>query len=139
MNVFSRRSWKLDHVGHAVENLDAATSLYREKFGFALDSKETLKEHQVEVGFFRAGDTLIELLAPLAGNKILKNFLAARGPGLHHICFRVDSVSAELRTLAVEGFRLIDTEPRLGSRNMHVAFLHPSSCEGVLVELCGNA
>ncbi|MFN8389764.1 MAG: methylmalonyl-CoA epimerase [Bdellovibrionota bacterium] len=135
----ARDKWKLDHIGHAVQDLTAATAFYTETLGFSVECRETLEEQRIDIVFCRMNDTLVELLAPLEGDKVLSSFLQKRGPGLHHICYRVASVSSELRSLSAAGVKLIDQEPRLGSRNLQVAFLHPSSCAGVLIELCGES
>lgn len=129
-------SWTLDHVGHVVRDLEAAANFYCGMLGFEREEEERSEEHKVDIIFVQRGATVIELLAPHPGNTSLERFLEKRGEGLHHICFRVPSVAAELERLAAAGVRLIDSRPRPGSRNTLVAFLHPASCHGVLVELC---
>ena len=137
MQNIPRSGWTLDHVGHAVRDLRAAEQLYTQKLGFTEELRETLPQHLVETIFVRSGDALVELLSPLPGNSTLTKFLEKRGDGLHHLALRVDSVTAELNALAAAGFELIDHAPRIGARNLAVAFVHPRSCGGVLLELCG--
>ena len=131
-------AWILDHVGHAVHDIDAGIAFYSELLGVAVAVRESLPEHRVEVAFFDLGNSSIELIAPQSGNTALTKFLDSRGEGLHHICYRVKSVDAELAILANRGVRLIDAKARNGSRNTLVAFVHPQGMRGVLVELCCN-
>lgn len=128
-------NWSIDHVGHAVENLDKTIEYYQRVFGFALDYRESLPEHQVEVAFFRLPNSQLELLAPTTGNKSLTKFLATRGEGLHHLAFRVAAVDDELKRLTGLGVELIDKTARPGARNTKVAFVHPHSLHGILIEL----
>lgn len=135
------RAWEdtmlpLDHVGIAVSNLDAALEEHRKHFGFQLDSREVVESQKVEIAFIRLPNTLIELLAPTDDTSPLARFLAKRGPGLHHLCYRVDDIVAELDRLAASGVELIDRAPRSGAHGTRIAFLHPRSMGGVLVELC---
>lgn len=135
--------WQLDHVGHAVKNLDEAVAFYTSKLGHVLCSRESLPNQKVEVAFLSHDETstdsgLIELLAPLNGEGPVQKFLDSRGAGLHHVAYHVASVSQELARLQSEGVVVIDKEPRKGARGHYVAFLHPKSCEGVLVELCSQ-
>ena len=129
-------NWSLDHVGHAVKDLHAAIDLYTTKFGFTLELRETLPEHKVDAAFVSLANTSIELLQPLEGNTVLSKFLAARGEGLHHICFRVPSVTAELARLQSLGIIALDLIPRPGARGTQIAFLHPKTTGGALIELC---
>lgn len=133
--------WVLDHIGHAVAELETAIATYRDHAGFSLLEQEELPEHLVRAAFLSApgaGDKapLIELIQPLPGNLPLARFLERRGEGLHHICYRVPSVAMELERLSAQGVKLIDSTARAGSRGMDVAFLHPKSFHGALVELC---
>ncbi|MCB0323875.1 MAG: methylmalonyl-CoA epimerase [Bdellovibrionales bacterium] len=136
----------LDHIGHAVHDLDAAVERYARLFGLEVIERETIHEHAVEAAFLShtdwapanlpAGGYSIELLAPRPGNTVLDKFLSTRGEGLHHICFRVDSVAQELERLKALQVPLIDQIPRAGSRGSQVAFLHPKGASGVLLEIC---
>lgn len=133
--------WVIDHIGHAVHDLDLAISTYTRSAGFALTEQEELAEHLVRAAFLRAPGAsesapLIELIQPLPGNTTLSRFLERRGEGLHHLCYRVASVEHELKRLHALGVVLIDSSPRAGSRGQDVAFLHPKSFHGALIELC---
>ena len=133
-------SWRLDHIGHAVWNIEEGIKLYSELYNAALESRESLSEEGVEVAFLKYDNCLIELIAPSSSkpNQALEKFLNKRGPGMHHICFAVDCVSEELKRLSAKGVRLIDSTPRSGSRGLNVAFIHPSSSLGALIELCSH-
>ena len=138
METPQRKPWEIDHVGHVVKDLVEAEDFYCKTMGYSVEERESLDDQRVEVVFLRGPNGLIELLAPLPGNQNLQRFLSSRGPGLHHICFWVPSVEEELKRLKEQGVKLIDQAPRPGSRGLQVAFLHPSSCEGVLVEICSE-
>ena len=125
----------IDHVGVAVADLEAAISVHRDTFGMALVHRETIAEQGVEAVLLDVGDGHVELLAPLADDTPVGRFLAKRGPGLHHVAYRVDDVARRLEELRAAGVRLIDEAPRAGIRNSQVAFLHPSASGGVLTEL----
>lgn len=128
--------WSLDHLGHVVRDLEAAANFYCGMLGFSREESERSDEHKVDILFLRRGDTTIELLTPHSGNAGLEKFLEKRGEGFHHLCFKVEDLAGELSRLAALGVRLIDQRPRKGSRDTMVAFLHPSSCCGMLIELC---
>lgn len=138
MSIFPRTGWTLDHIGHAVENLDEAERFYVESLGFQVEAREISDTHLVRISFVRGADSLIELIAPLDGNATLQKFLARRGSGLHHLAYRVKSVSEELAALEAAGWPLIDRAPREGSRGLWVGFLHPRAAHGILLELCGE-
>jgi methylmalonyl-CoA/ethylmalonyl-CoA epimerase len=125
----------IDHIGVAVADLEAAIAVHRDTYGMPLVHRETIAEQGVEAALLDVGDSHIELLAPLADDTPVGRFLARRGPGLHHVAYRVDDVAAALDELRAAGVRLIDEEPRTGIRNSQVAFLHPSASGGVLTEL----
>jgi methylmalonyl-CoA/ethylmalonyl-CoA epimerase len=125
----------IDHVGIAVENIDAALSLYRDQLGMALVHRETVTEQGVEAVLLDVGDSHVELLQPLGADTAVGKFLARRGAGLHHVAYRVESVQETLSACAAAGLRLIDSEPRTGIRGSRVAFLHPASTGGVLTEI----
>ncbi|MDZ7707138.1 MAG: methylmalonyl-CoA epimerase [Trueperaceae bacterium] len=124
----------IDHVGIAVRDLDEGAAPWSQLGLPALDD-ETVPEQGVRVRLLRAGDAAIELLAPLDDTSQLARFLERRGPGVHHVAFRVDDVDAELARLLAEGARAVDLAPRPGRAGSRVAFLHPSWAGGVLVEL----
>ncbi len=125
---------KLDHVGVAVEDLDAAGRLY-EALGLACAGREEVEEQKVEVAFYPLGETRLELLQSTDPEGPIGKFIARKGPGLHHLCVEVPDVAAALERLAAEGFQLIDRVPRTGAGGCKVAFVHPKSTGGVLLEL----
>lgn len=125
----------IDHVGVAVESIDAALALYRDALGMPLVHRETVAEQGVEAALLDVGDGHIELLQPLSADTAVGKFLARRGPGLHHVAYRVESVTDTLQELAGAGLRLIDEHPRTGIRGSQVAFVHPASTGGVLTEI----
>lgn len=125
----------LDHVAVAVHSIEEGRALYELVTGESCSPPETLESQGVRVAFVGS----VELLEPLGPDTTVGRFLERRGPGLHHVAFRVDDVAAELRRLEGEGVRLVDREPRTGAKGHQVAFLHPSSTDGVLVELVQHA
>jgi methylmalonyl-CoA epimerase len=125
----------VDHVGVAVDDLEAALALYRDTLGMPLVHRETVAEQGVEAALLDVGESHIELLAPLGPETAVGKFLARKGPGLHHVAYRVASVDEALAALAKAGMRLIDERPRTGIRGSRVAFVHPSSTGGVLTEI----
>jgi methylmalonyl-CoA epimerase len=125
----------IDHVGIAVEDLDAALALYEGSFGMPLAHRETVEEQGVEAVLLDVGDSHVELLSPLGPDTPVAKFLARSGPGLHHVAYRVDDIDAALAELEREGVRLIDKTPRTGIRNSRVAFCHPKSTGSVLTEI----
>lgn len=125
----------IDHVGIAVESIDAALALYTEQLGMPLVHRETVTEQGVDAALLDVGDGHVELLQPLSADTAVGKFLARRGPGLHHVAYRVDSVQATLDACAAAGLRLIDQRPRTGIRGSRVAFLHPAATGGVLTEI----
>jgi methylmalonyl-CoA epimerase len=125
----------IDHVGVAVEDIDAALALYRDALGMPLVHRETVSEQGVDAVLLGVGDAHVELLQPLGPETAVGKFLARRGPGLHHVAYRVADVADTLRQLSAAGLRLIDEQPRTGIRDSKVAFIHPASTGGVLTEL----
>jgi len=125
----------IDHVGVAVEDLDAALALYEGTFGMPVAHRETVSDQGVEAVLLDVGDGHVELLRPLGEDTAVGRFLARRGPGLHHVAFRVDDIDAALAQLREQGVELIDSEPRTGIRASRVAFLHPRATGGVLTEI----
>jgi methylmalonyl-CoA/ethylmalonyl-CoA epimerase len=126
---------RIDHVGVAVEDLDAAIELYETGFEMELAHRETVPSQGVEAVLLDVGDGHVELLRPLGPDTAVGKFVAKRGPGLHHVAYAVEDIDAALDRLKDEGVELIDTEPRTGIRNSRVAFLHPRSTGNVLTEL----
>ena len=125
----------IDHIGIAVSDLDAAIAIHRDTYGMPLVHRETVAEQGVEAALLDVGESHVELLAPLSPDTPVGRFLERRGPGLHHVAYRVDDVAATLDELRAAGLRLIDEAPRTGIRGSRVAFLHPSASGGVLTEL----
>jgi len=123
------------HVGVAVADLDEAISSYERLFGAELAGRQTQDEQGVEAALLVVGSGHVELLAALAPDTAVGRFLARRGPGMHHVAYEVDDISAELARLEGEGARLIDAAPRRGLFGTEVAFVHPESVHGVLSEL----
>ena len=125
----------IDHVGIAVEDIDSALPYYTDILKLELVHRETVAEQGVEAALLDVGDGHVELIAPLGPETGVAKFLAKRGPGLHHVAYRVEDIDATLAALAADGTRLIDETPRTGIRNSRVAFLHPASTGGVLTEV----
>jgi methylmalonyl-CoA/ethylmalonyl-CoA epimerase len=126
---------RIDHIGVAVEDLDAAIALYREGLGMELVHRETVEAQGVEAVLLDVGDGHVELLRPLGPDTAVGKYLARRGPGLHHVAYAVDDIDAVLSALRGAGLRLIDEEPRTGIRGSRVAFVHPASTGSVLTEI----
>lgn len=128
----------IHHLGIAVEDLDAAIATYGRLFGAQLEHRETVTDQGVEAASLRVGESRIELLSALGPDTPVGRFLASRGPGMHHVAFQVDDLTAELDRLRSEGARLIDETPRRGLFGLQVAFVHPESTGGVLAELVSD-
>ncbi|MBV8943967.1 MAG: methylmalonyl-CoA epimerase [Solirubrobacterales bacterium] len=125
----------IDHIGVAVEDIDAALSLYRDTLQMPLIHRETVEAQGVDAALLDIGGSHIELLQPLGPDTTVGKFLARRGSGLHHVAYRVPDIARALSTLNAAGLRLIDERPRTGIRGSQVAFIHPSSTGGVLTEI----
>jgi methylmalonyl-CoA epimerase len=126
---------RIDHIGVAVEDLDAAIALYEEGFEMELAHREAVESQGVEAVLLDVGEGHVELLRPLGPDTAVGKFLARSGPGLHHVAYAVDDIDAMLPRLTAAGIDLIDKEPRVGIRDSRVAFLHPRSTGGVLTEI----
>ena len=125
----------LDHIGIAVADLGEALAFYRDALGLDISPPEEVVSQGVRVHFVKAGEAALELLEATADGSPIARFVARRGPGLHHISLRVPDLDAALAELKRRGVRLIDAAPRPGAHGTRVAFIHPSSAHGVLVEL----
>jgi methylmalonyl-CoA/ethylmalonyl-CoA epimerase len=125
----------LDHVGIAVRDLEDALRFYRDALGFEIEAPEEVASQRVRAHFIPLGDSAVELLEATAPDSPIAKYLEKHGPGLHHVTLRVEDVRAALAQLKVRGVRLIDETPRPGAHGSLVAFIHPSSAHGVLVEL----
>ncbi|MEA2171656.1 MAG: methylmalonyl-CoA/ethylmalonyl-CoA epimerase, partial [Solirubrobacteraceae bacterium] len=126
---------RIDHVGVAVTDLDAAIELYESSYGMALVHRETVTEQGVEAVLLDVGENHVELLSPLGDDTPVGKFLAKKGPGLHHVAYQVSDIEATLRSLRDAGIKLIDEAPRNGIGGALVAFVLPSATGGVLTEL----
>jgi methylmalonyl-CoA/ethylmalonyl-CoA epimerase len=129
--VFNR----IDHIGIAVEDLDASLALYERDYDMTLVHRETIAEQGVEAALLDVGENHIELLAATGPDTPVGKFLAKKGPGMHHVAYQVDDVESTLAALKEAGLRLIDETPRTGIRNSRVAFLHPATAGGLLTEI----
>ena len=125
----------LDHIGIAVSNLDEALAFYRDALGLDIEAPEDVASQKVRAHFIDAGGAALELLEATDPSSPIAKYLQKHGPGLHHITLRVDDIVAALAQLKARGVRLIDETPRPGAHGSLVAFIHPSSAHGVLVEL----
>jgi len=126
---------RIDHIGVAVEDLDAAIELYEKSFGMELAHRETVEEQGVEAVLLDVGDGHVELLAPLGPDTPVGKYLDRKGPGLHHVAYAVEDIDSVLEQLTAAGIELIDREARIGIRGSHVAFLHPRATGAVLTEI----
>jgi methylmalonyl-CoA/ethylmalonyl-CoA epimerase len=126
---------RIDHIGVAVEDLDAALAVYERTLDMPLTYRQRVDEQGVEAALLDVGDGHVELLEPLGPETPVGRFLAARGPGLHHVAYEVEDIDAALAELRDAGMRLIDERARTGMRNSRIAFLHPAGTAGVLTEL----
>ena len=126
---------RIDHIGVAVDDLDEAVSLYRDRLGMAEQHRETVEEQGVEAVLLEVGEGHVELLRPLGPETAVGRFVEQRGPGLHHVAYQTEDIDSALQGVREAGLRLIDEEPRTGIRGSRVAFLHPRSTGGVLTEL----
>src|SRR3954447_2186409 len=126
---------RIDHIGIAVNDLDAAAQLYGGAFDMAEQHRETVEEQGVEAILFEVGEGHIELIRPLSDDTGVAKFIAKNGEGMHHVAYQVEDIDAALGRVREAGMRLIDEQPRTGIRGSRVAFLHPKSTGGVLTEI----
>lgn len=127
---------KIEHLGIAVKNLEEANKTYQALLGVAPYKSETVESEGVTTSFFKTGPNKIELLAALNDESPIAKYIAKKGEGIHHIAFAVDDIQAEIKRLEKEGFTVLNKKPKKGADNKLVAFLHPKSSHGVLIELC---
>jgi methylmalonyl-CoA/ethylmalonyl-CoA epimerase len=127
---------KINHIAVAVNNLEEAAKFYQNVLGLTLTGVEVVAAQKTKVGFFKIGESNIELVQPSEPDSPLVKFLETKGQGIHHICFEVDDVEAEVKAFLEKGAAMVDQKPRPGAHNTKVAFMHPKSSNGVLIELC---
>jgi methylmalonyl-CoA/ethylmalonyl-CoA epimerase len=127
---------KINHIAIAVNNLEEAAKFYQNVLGLTISGVEVVTAQKTKVGFFKIGESNIELVQPSEPDSPLVKFLETKGQGIHHICFEVDDVEAEVKAYLAKGATLIDQKPRPGAHNTKIAFIHPKSSSGVLIELC---
>jgi len=126
---------RIDHIGVAVTDIDAALRLYAEQFDMREQHRERVEEQGVEAVLFEVGDGHVELIEPLSEDTGVGKFIAKNGPGLHHVAYATDDIDQALDAVRDAGLQLIDKQPRRGIRDSRVAFLHPKSTGGVLTEI----
>lgn len=126
---------KVDHIGIAVKNLEDVIKIW-ESLGLKVEEIEEVPDQKVRTAIFHAGETRIELLEATAEDSPIAKFIEKRGEGIHHIALGVDNIEEHLEKLKEKGFRLIDEKPRIGAGGAKIAFVHPKSVGGVLLELC---
>jgi methylmalonyl-CoA/ethylmalonyl-CoA epimerase len=127
---------KIEHIGIAVRDLEASNALFGKLLGTAAYKEEEVATEQVRTAFFKSGPNKIELLQATDPESAIAKFIAKKGEGIHHIAFDVEDIRAEMARLKAEGFILLNETPKRGADNKWVAFVHPKSANGVLVELC---
>ncbi|NAS11046.1 methylmalonyl-CoA epimerase [Poritiphilus flavus] len=130
---------KIEHIGIAVKDLEASNRVFEKLFGQAHYKVEEVASEGVRTSFFQSGPNKIELLEATNPDSPIAKFLERKGEGIHHIAFAVDDIQAEIERLKAEGFRVLHESPKKGADNKLIAFLHPKSSNGVLVELCQDA
>ena len=128
----------IEHIGIAVEDMDAAIRYYEEVLGLECYAIEEVADQKVKTAFFKVGDTKIELLESTNPEGPVSKFIEKKGPGIHHLAFAVPDVNAALRNAEEKGVRLIDQEGRKGAEGLNIGFLHPKSTFGVLTEFCSD-
>ena len=127
---------KIEHIGIAVKDINTANQIYKSLLGYEHYKTEDIESESVTTSFFRCGESKIELLEATKEDSSIAKFIEKRGEGLHHVAFAVDDIRAEIKRLTEEGFTVLNEKPKRGADNKWVAFLHPKSTNGVLVELC---
>lgn len=127
---------KIEHLGIAVANLEESIKVYETLLGTPCYKKEEVASEKVMTAFFKTGESKVELLGATSPDSVIATYIEKKGEGLHHVAFEVDDIKAEMQRLKDAGFRLLMEEPKKGADNKIIAFLHPKSCNGVLVELC---
>jgi methylmalonyl-CoA/ethylmalonyl-CoA epimerase len=127
---------KIEHLGIAVKDLEAATETYEALFGKPAYQSEEVESEGVKTVFFKTGENKIELLGATRKDSPIAKYIEKRGEGIHHVALDVENIETEIARLKSKGFRLINDTPKAGADNKRIAFLHPKSAHGVLIELC---
>lgn len=127
---------KINHIGIAVQSLEATLPFYRDCLGMLFKGEEEVVEQKVKVAMLEVGESKIELLEPTAQDSPIAKFLEKNGPGIHHVAYEVPDIEAAIAHLQQNGARMIDEFPRVGAHGTRIAFVHPKSSNGVLTELC---
>lgn len=127
---------KINHIGIAVQSIDAVIPFYRDQLGMNFVGEEDVPEQKVRVAMLCVGESKIELLEPLSSDSPVAKFLEKNGQGIHHVAYEVADINAAIAKLVSEGCRMIDENPRQGAHGAFIAFIHPKSSQGVLTELC---
>ena len=127
---------KIDHLGVAIDSIAGGQKFWTDTLGIACEGSETVAEQGVTTAFFPVGESEVELLEPTSTESPVAKFLSKKGPGIHHIAFRVENIESALAELKQKGLALIDEVPRLGAGGAKIAFIHPRATNGILIELC---
>jgi len=127
---------KINHIGIAVQSIDATIPFYRDQLGMEFLGGEEVAEQQVKVAMLAIGESKIELLEPTSPDSPVAKFLEKSGQGIHHVAYEVGDIEAAITKMIAEGVRMIDEKPRSGAHGTRIAFVHPKSSHGVLTELC---
>lgn len=136
MDNTEEKKYKLDHIGIAVKNIDESLKFYSNALGLKIDGIEIVKDQKVKTAFLALGETHIELLEATEDESPIAKFIGKRGEGIHHIAIKVENLESHLAKLDENEVKLIDKEPKIGANNKKIAFIHPKSTSGVLLELC---
>lgn len=126
----------IDHIGVAVRDLEEAVKTWESLLNRACYKREIVEDQKVETAFFETGESKVELLGATEPDSVITSYIEKRGEGLHHVAFEVENIEAEIARLKGEGFKLLNETPKKGADNKRIAFMHPKSSGGVLVELC---
>jgi methylmalonyl-CoA/ethylmalonyl-CoA epimerase len=129
------RPRKIDHIGIAVHDIEAAAKFYTENLGLSLGGIEEVVDQKVKVAFLPVGEVRLELLSPTSPESAVAKFLEKNGPGFHHIAYQVSDVNAEVERLKAEGVKMVDEKPRKGAHDSLIAFIHPKASGGLLTEI----
>ena len=127
---------KIEHIGIVVKDIKASNKLFEKLLGAPHHKIENVESEGVKTSFFKVGNNKIELLEATHENSPIAKFISKKGEGVHHIAFEVDDIEKEIKRLQKEGFQIINQSPKKGADNKMVAFLHPKTTNGVLIELC---